>query len=48
MNNYELMANSFEVEELEERVEFASWTVKGEVKCNDEGCEGSVGVEIKL
>lgn len=39
MNEYEKMANSFEVEELEERVEFSGWSGEctadssGQVEC---------------
>lgn len=48
MNNYEKMVKSFEVEELEERVEFAKWTLKADVKCNNQGCEGSGSIQVAI
>lgn len=49
MTDYEKMANSFEVEELEERVEFSSWATPDEVKleCDTSGeCTGTITWEF--
>lgn len=47
-NEYEKMAEAFEIEELEERVEFNKWELTASGGCSSgEGCHGEGSVTLK-